>query len=89
MAANINADELELRICLARIGFSLCQCEAIVAEGFGSIDNLGEMLLKDVSNVCATISKLAANHGGVCIGYALVHQLKGFVWWIKDHNRHD
>ena len=34
-----------------------------------------------------TISKLAANRGGVRIGHALVRRLKGFVWWIKDHSR--
>ena len=90
MAANVNnmnAEEIELRICLTRIRFNDRQCGAIVAEGFGSIDDLGEMLLKDVSNICATISKLAANRGGVRIGYALVRRLKGFVWWIKDHSR--
>ena len=53
------------------------QCNAIVVEGFESIEDLGEMLLKDVSNVCATLSKLAANRGGVRIGYALVRKLKG------------
>ena len=75
MAANMNVYELELRICLTRIGFNDRQCGAIVAECFGSIADLGEMLLKDVSNVCATISKLAANRGGVRIGYALVRRL--------------
>ena len=87
VAANMNAEELELRICLARIGLNVRQCKAIVAEGFGSMDDLGEMLLKDVWNVCATISKLPANRGGVRIGYALMRRLKGFVWWIKDHSR--
>ena len=74
-AVNMNADELELHFCLTRIGFNDRQCGAIVAEGFGSIEDLGEMLLKDVSNVYATISKLAANRGGVRIGYALVRRL--------------
>ena len=86
MAANV--DELELRDCLARIGWNVRQCDAIVEEGFESIEDLGKILLKDVSNVCATISKLAANCGDVCIGYALVRKLKGLVWWIKDHHRH-
>ena len=45
------------------------------------------MLLKDVSNICVTIFKLAANRGGVCIGYTLVHRLKGLIWWIEDHHR--
>ena len=84
--ANINGDEFELRICLTRIGFNDRQCAAIVAEGFGSMEDLGEMLLKDLSTLCATISKLPANRGGVRIGYALVRRLKGSVWWIKDHN---
>ena len=82
-----NVDELELRDCLARIGWNIRQCDAIIGEGFESIEDLGEMLLKDVSNICATISKLAAKHGGVRIGYALVRKLKGIVWWIKDHHR--
>jgi len=63
-----------------------CLC-AVDLRGFESLDDLGEMLLKDVSNVCTTISELAANHGGVRIGRALVCRLKGFVWWIKDHQR--
>ena len=85
MAANVH--EQELRNCLARIGWNICQCNAIVREGFESIEDLREMLLKDVSNVCATISNLAANCGGVRIGYALVRRLKGLDWWIKDHHR--
>ena len=74
MAANV--DEQQLRDCLARIGWNICQCDAIVREGFESLEALGEMLLKDVMNVCATISKLAANRSSVRIGYALVRRLK-------------
>ena len=77
---NVNGDKLELRIYLTKIGFNDRQCVAIVVEGFGSMEDLGEMLLKDVlSTVCATISKLPTNRGGVGIGYALVRHLKGFV----------
>ena len=86
MAANI--DDKELRDCVAQIGWNICQCNAIFREGFKSLEALREMLLKHVSNVCSTISKLAANHGEVCIGYALVRRLTGFLWWIKDHQCH-
>ena len=83
--AAINQEEQELRDCLAQIGWSDRQCDAIVAEGFEGLEDLREMLSKDVSNVRSTISKLAANRGGVRIGHALVQKLKGLVCWIKDH----
>jgi hypothetical protein len=71
------------------IGWNPRQCDAIVAEGFTNVDNLGDALLKDVSHVCTTISKLLNARGGVRIGCALICRLKGFVWWAKDHQRHD
>ena len=86
LSTSANVDKPEVRDCLARIGWNFRQCDAIVGEGFESIEDLGEMLLKDVSSVCAPISKLAANRGGVRIGYALVRKLKGLIWWIKDHH---
>lgn len=46
------------------------------------------MLLKEVPNVCSTISKLPANRGRFRSGYTLVHRLKGFACWIKDRQRH-
>jgi hypothetical protein len=46
--AAINQEEQELRDCLAQIGWSDRQCDAIVAEGFKGLEDLGEMLLKDV-----------------------------------------
>ena len=58
MAAIVNKEEQELRNCLDRIGWNERQRTAIVAGGFGGLEDLGEMLLKDVSNVCSTISKL-------------------------------
>ena len=64
MAANSN--EQELRDCLARMGWNIRQCDVIIGESFENIKDLGEMLLKDMSNVCATFFKLAANRGGVC-----------------------
>jgi hypothetical protein len=61
----MNVDEIELRDCLIQIGWNIRQCDAIVAEGFSSIEDLGEMLLKDISHVCTTISKIPNNRGGV------------------------
>jgi hypothetical protein len=85
----MDVDQAESCACLALIGWNPRQCDAIVAEGFTNIDNLGDMLFKDVSHICATISKLSNARGGVRIGCALVHRLKGFVWWVKDHQRRD
>jgi hypothetical protein len=50
------ANEAELRDCLDWIGWNVRQSNAIVAEGFSTIDDIGEMLLKDVSHVCTAIS---------------------------------
>jgi hypothetical protein len=82
-------EEEDLRDCLCEIGWSVGQADAIVAEGFDSMEELGEMLLKDVSSVCTIISKLPNNRGGIRIGHNLVRRLKGLVWWIRDHQRHD
>jgi hypothetical protein len=65
------------------------QTDAIIAEGFSSMEELGEMLLKRVQSVCTTISKLPNNRGGIRIGCNLVRRLKGLVWWIRDHQRRD
>ena len=83
--AAINQEVQELRDCLAQIGWNDRQCDAIVADGFEGLEDLEEMLLKDALNVCSTISKLAANRGGVRIGHALVQKVRGLVFWIKDH----
>jgi len=58
VAAIVNQEEQELRNCLDRIGWNKRQRTAILAKGFGGLEDLGEMLLKDASNVCSTISKL-------------------------------
>jgi hypothetical protein len=71
------------------IGWSPPQCDAIVVEGFTNIDNLRDALLKDVSHICTTISKLSNARGGVRVGCALVCRLKGFVWWVKDRQHRD
>jgi hypothetical protein len=68
-------EEEELRDCLYEIGWSVGQADAIIAEGFTSMQEIGEMLLKDVSHVCTTISKLPNNRGGIRIGYNLVRRL--------------
>jgi hypothetical protein len=81
--------QAEFCACLALTGWNPRQCDAIVAEGFTNIDDLGDMLLKDVSHICATISKLSNAPGGVRIGCALIRRLKGFVWQVKDHQRCD
>jgi hypothetical protein len=78
--------EVEFPACLAQIGWNIQQCNAIVGEGFTSINQLGDMLLKDVSHICSAITKLTNQRGGVRIGYALVRRLKGFVWWVKDNH---
>ncbi len=72
-------DEDDLRDCLHEIGWSVGQADAIVAEGFTSMQEIGEMLLKDVSHDCTTISKLPNNRGGIRIGCNLVPRLKGLV----------
>ena len=81
------ANNAELRDCLIRVGWGVNQCDAIIAEGFNTLDDLGEMVLKDISYICTTISKLPNNRGGVRIGYGLIRRLKGLVWWVKDHLR--
>lgn len=83
----MDANDAELRDCLTRVGFGANQTDAIIAEGFNTLEGLGEMVLKDVSYLCTTISKLPNNRGGVRIGYALIRRLKGLVWWVKDHLR--
>jgi hypothetical protein len=72
-------NEADLRDCLCEIGWSVGQADAIVAEGFDSMEELGEMLLEKVSSVCATISKLPNKRGGLRIGPNLVRRLKGPV----------
>ena len=52
---------------IAEIGWNERQCDAIVVKGFESLDNLGETLLKSVSHICTTISKLPADLGRVHI----------------------
>jgi hypothetical protein len=79
--------QVEFRACLAQIGWNDRQCNAIVGEGFASIDQLGNMWLNDVSCICSSIAKLTNKRGGVSVGCALVHRLKGFVWWVKDNHR--
>jgi hypothetical protein len=76
-----------LPACLALIGWNPRQRGAIVAEGFTNIDDLRDMLLKDFSHTHTTISKLLNVRGGVRIGCALIRRLKGFISWVKDHQR--
>jgi hypothetical protein len=59
---------------------------AIVAEEFSLINNLGNIGMKDVDDMCKQISGLYNAHGGVPMGYNLVHRLIGFVFWVKDHH---
>jgi hypothetical protein len=83
------ANNQELRSCLDRIGWNEAQKVAIIAEGFSDLEDLGEVVLKDVSHIYSTISKLACNRGGVRIGYPLVRRFKGLIWWVKDHHPRD
>jgi hypothetical protein len=85
----VDPAQAEFRACLALIGWNPRQCNMIVAEDFTNVDDLGDMLLKDVSHICTTISKLSNARGGVRIGCALIRRLKGFVWWVKDHQCRD
>jgi hypothetical protein len=86
--AEINQEEIELRICLARIGFNTNRLrDAIVTEGFTSINDLADIAVKDVSAMCKKISGLSNARGGILIGYNLVRRLKGFVFWVKDQHR--
>ena len=88
MAAINEQGEIDLRACLTSIGFTTDrQRDAIVAEGFSSIGDLGDISTKDVGEMCKKISTQPNNRGGVRIGYNLVRRLKGFVFWVKDHHR--
>lgn len=84
----IHQDEIELRICLTRIGFNNDRLRnAIIAEGFASISDMADITMKDVQAMCKKISGLPNARGGVLIGYNLQRRLKGFVFWVKDHHR--
>jgi hypothetical protein len=48
----------------------------LLKAGFANIDDLGDMLLKNVSHICTTISKLSNARGGVRVGCALVRSLQ-------------
>jgi hypothetical protein len=86
--AEINQEEIELCICLARIGFNTNRLrDAIVTQGFTSINNLADIAVKDVSAMCKKISGLSNARGGILIGYNLVRRLKGLVFWVKDQHR--
>jgi hypothetical protein len=89
MADIIIQNQVDLRDCLTRIGFGNLQRDAIVREGFLSLEDLGDFALKDVDNMCKKISTIPATRGGVHIGYALVRKLKGLIYWVKDHLRRD
>lgn len=85
-----NPDEQELGDCLAKISWNIHQCDANVGKGLESLEDLEEItLLKEVSNLFSMSFKLVANHGRVCIVYALVCRLKGLIWQIKDHEHRD
>jgi hypothetical protein len=75
---------------LARIGFNTNRLrDAIVTEGFTSINDLADIAVKDVSAMCMKISGLSNTRGGILIGYNLVRRLKGFVFWVKDQHHHN
>jgi hypothetical protein len=76
----------DLRTCLTRIGFNTDPLrDAMVAEGFSSIKDLGDIKMKDVNEMCKKISGLSAACRGVRIGLVLVRRFKGFVFWVRDH----
>ena len=78
----------DLNLCLTQIGFNTDRLRAaITAEGFASIEDLGDVSVKDVEDMCKKISGLSNNRGGVRIGLVLVRRLKGRVYWVKDHQR--
>lgn len=88
----IPQEEIELICaCLTRIGFNktvACSRNAsIVAEGFSSINDLADIAVKDVSAMCKKILSLPNGRRGILIGYNLHRRLKGFVFWVKDHQR--
>jgi hypothetical protein len=58
--ADIHQEEIDLCICLARIGFNIDHLRnAIVTEGFASINDLADIAVKDVSAMCKKISGLS------------------------------
>jgi hypothetical protein len=77
-----------VHLCLTRIGFNTeALRNAIVSEGFTSINDLGDIRVKDVEDMCKKISGISNARGGVRIGLVLVRRLKGLVYWVKDHLR--
>ena len=86
--ADAAADLLELTNCLEEVGFNTATLrDAILLEGFESLNDLGEIRVKDVEDMCKKISGLSNARGGARIGLVLVRRLKALVYWVKDHDR--
>jgi hypothetical protein len=85
----MHQDEIELRICLTRVGLNNDRLRnAIIAEGFTSIDRMADITMKDVQAMCKKISGLLNARRGILIGSNLQRKLKAFIFWVKDHRRH-
>jgi hypothetical protein len=63
----------------------------LLKAGFANIDDLGDMLLKNVHTSAppSPSSRTPVAESALAAPWFVVCRLKGFVWWVKDHQCHD
>jgi hypothetical protein len=81
----VNVDGI--RVALTLCGATNNQRDAIVEEGFTSMEHLLIMKDKEVESMMTNITRLRANQGGIRIGGVLTKKVKALVYWAKEQQR--
>jgi hypothetical protein len=76
-----------IRLALTLCGATNNQRDAIVEEGFTSMEDLLIMEDKEVESMMTNITRLRANQGGVRIGAVLTKKVKALVYWANKQQR--
>lgn len=76
-----------LRACLTVCGLDAAQQNAIVLEGFNTLDDFSLMRPKHITDMVKRICSLSVNRGGVRIGQLQIRKLEGLLYWTFDCRR--
>jgi len=79
--------DFDLQACMETCGLSPQQIDALVQEGYISMDDFAMNRYQDISEMAKRVQALPVNRGGVRFGQVHIMKLKAFLFWLKDRQR--
>lgn len=76
-----------LRACSTVCGLSANQQNAIIAEGFNTLDDFNLLCPKHITDMIKRIVSLPVACGGIRIGQLQIRRLEAFLYWTFDCRR--